>query len=82
MHVISIPGQQGEILLSCRGLTRAVDKHLLWSGLDFDVCRGDVLFVRGPSGVGKTLLLRTLACLDPVEVSGQMGLGRVANQGC
>jgi ABC-type uncharacterized transport system fused permease/ATPase subunit len=61
----------GEVLLSAINLSRAVNnkQHVLWRGISFDVCRGDIMFVRGPSGVGKTLLLRTLACLDPVEVS-------------
>jgi ABC-type iron transport system FetAB ATPase subunit len=29
---------------------------------------GEIWFLRGPSGVGKTLLLRAVACLDPLEV--------------
>lgn len=71
----------GEVLLSARDLIRSLDKHILWSGISFDVHRGDILFLRGPSGVGKTLLLRTLACLDPVEV-GRYGLdGSTAGRG-
>ena len=35
--------------------------------LDFSVDRGQILFVTGPSGAGKTLLLRALADLDPHE---------------
>lgn len=58
-----------EVLLAARDLARTLDKHMLWRDISFEICRGDILFVRGPSGVGKTLLLRTLACLDPIEVS-------------
>ena len=36
--------------------------------ISFSVRRGDILFVRGPSGVGKSLLLRALAYLDPIQV--------------
>lgn len=64
--------RQGEVLLSVRNLCRSVDKQqLLWRGITFDICKGDILFVRGPSGVGKTLLLRTLSSLDPIE-GGQL----------
>lgn len=59
------------MLLSVRNLSRAVEKQPLWRGISFDICRGDVWFLRGPSGVGKTLLLRSLSCLDPVE-GGQL----------
>lgn len=37
------------------------------AAVSFTVTTGDILFVRGPSGVGKTLLLRSLALLDPVQ---------------
>jgi ABC-type iron transport system FetAB ATPase subunit len=41
--------------------------HSLWRDISFSLEKGDVLFVSGPSGVGKTLLLRALALLDPLE---------------
>lgn len=37
------------------------------------VSTGEVLFIKGPSGVGKTLLLRSLAALDPFD-SGTLSL--------
>jgi ABC-type iron transport system FetAB ATPase subunit len=42
----------------------------LWRDISFSLEGGDILFVRGPSGVGKTLLLRALALLDPLEGGG------------
>lgn len=74
------PNLPHEVLLSVHSLSRTVDnqqssgqKTTVWRGISFDVCRGDIMFLRGPSGVGKTLLLRTLACLDPVEVRQVLG---------
>ena len=45
------------------------------SAVSFDVADGECVVVRGPSGAGKTLLLRALADLDPndgsVELDGE-----------
>lgn len=45
------------------------ENHLrvLFKDLSFNVNEGDVLLVSGPSGTGKTLLLRTLAGLSPAQ---------------
>ena len=58
-------------ILQVRNLKRVVDGRVILTGLNFSVqYPGDVLFIRGASGVGKSLLLRVLACLDPLEVLG------------
>ena len=57
------------MLLEATRITRFVGDREILSGLTFQLQPEDVLFVRGPSGVGKTLLLRALACLDPLQVS-------------
>jgi putative ATP-binding cassette transporter len=44
---------------------RAPDGRILVAGLDLAVDAGDALLVRGPSGVGKTVLLQSLAGLWP-----------------
>jgi phosphate-transporting ATPase len=49
-------------LLSVRGLARPGLQPVA-----FDLAEGECLAVRGPSGAGKTLLLRALADLDPNE---------------
>lgn len=58
-------------LLEVVGLSRTLKgaPTPLWEGISFSLLPGDALFVRGPSGIGKTLLLRSLALLDPAEAS-------------
>lgn len=55
-------------LLEVSGLRRLVAERVILADVGFALGRGDILFVRGPSGVGKTLLLRALACLDQFQV--------------
>ncbi|KAF8057645.1 FUM1 [Scenedesmus sp. PABB004] len=55
---------------------RSVAGRQLWGGISLDVHPGEVWFLRGPSGVGKTLLLRALACLDPLEAGELLLEGR------
>lgn len=54
-------------LVSLHDAGRRVDGRWLWRGLDLDLRPGDRLAVRGPSGAGKTVLLRALAGLDTLE---------------
>ncbi|EFJ52029.1 hypothetical protein VOLCADRAFT_72992, partial [Volvox carteri f. nagariensis] len=51
-------------LLEVRNLRRDVAERNILSNISFVLEPGEILFVRGPSGVGKSLLLRALACLD------------------
>lgn len=50
-----------------RNLRRTIDGRTLFAGLSFQLEAGQTLVVQGPSGAGKTLLLRQLAGLDPLE---------------
>ncbi len=52
--------------LVVHNLRKTINGSVIISGLNFTVRAGEILFIRGPSGVGKTLLLRSLAYLDPV----------------
>ena len=54
-------------LVSLRKAGRRVGERWVWRGLDVDVEPGDRLAIRGPSGAGKTLLLRALAGLDALD---------------
>ena len=54
-------------LLSGEGLGRRVRGGWIWRGLDVALSAGDRAALVGPSGTGKSLLLRTLCGLDHPE---------------
>lgn len=66
----------GDIAIRVRGLKTAYDEHVVHEHLDLDVRQGEVLGVIGPSGTGKSVLLRAIVGLKipsagTVEVFGQ-----------
>jgi putative ABC transport system ATP-binding protein len=54
-------------LLQIEDLARQLEGRSLWHGIGFALHAGDRLGLVGPSGAGKTLLLRQLALLDPLQ---------------
>ena len=58
-------------MLTVRGLTRPG-----LGPIDFDIAAGECVVLAGPSGAGKTLLLRALADLDPA--AGRITLNGIA----
>jgi NitT/TauT family transport system ATP-binding protein len=70
----------GDLVFCCRGVSVALPlrqgvRHVL-DDISFEVRRGEILTVVGPSGTGKTTLLRVLGGLTPptsgtVEVNGR-----------
>ena len=60
---------------------RAVDVRrggrVIVRGLDLDAERGELVALMGPSGAGKTTVLRAIAGLDPIE-AGQIDVDDVA----
>ena len=64
----SCPGFMSAIL-EVHDLKRVVGDRTILTDINFSVRAGEILFIRGPSGVGKSLLLRALAYLDPIQVA-------------
>ena len=63
-------------LLRVEGLGCRVGNRVLWEGVDFDLDGQDRLAIEAPSGSGKTLLLRSLAVLDPLQQGRLLLRGR------
>ncbi len=55
--------QQG-VRVTVRGLRRSFDGHPVLKGLNFEVQRGEVFVVMGPSGSGKSVLLKHIIGLE------------------
>lgn len=58
---------QSAPLLSVENLSRKLSLRWLWRGVSFELPRGSCVGLIGASGTGKTLLLRALVGLDPVD---------------
>jgi ABC-type polar amino acid transport system ATPase subunit len=54
-------------VLSIRGLRLARDGREILRGIDLDVAPGELCALMGPSGVGKTTILRTVAALQSFD---------------
>jgi ABC-type lipoprotein export system ATPase subunit len=70
------PQVTGKPVVSARGLCVVRDQRVLLSDLDIDVEPGRLTVVQGPSGTGKTTLLRLLTGLErpddgSVQLAGQ-----------
>ena len=63
-----------EVTLAARGLGHAYGGREVLAGIDFEVRHGEFVCIVGPSGVGKTTLLRCLAGLQRSS-AGTVSLG-------
>lgn len=58
-------------LLTVAGLSRQIQNRWIWQNVSFEIFQGDRIAIVGRSGTGKSLLLRSLAGLDPIQ-AGQI----------
>lgn len=81
--VAPVAGPDPEPLLRGRRLGRrpggGSDAAWIWRGLELSLAPGDLVAVRGATGAGKSLLLRALAQLDPLDEGELTLLGRHAD---
>src|SRR6266480_2617408 len=63
MNAATSTQQQG-VRVTVRGLRRSYDGHPVLKGLNFEVERGEVFVVMGPSGSGKSVLLKHIIGLE------------------
>jgi len=57
----------GETLLRATGLGRRIADAWIWRGVEVELKAGESLAILGPTGAGKSLLLRCLAGLDAAD---------------
>ena len=56
-----------DIVISVRGLSKSFGKTKVLNNINFDVYRGETIAIIGPSGVGKSTMLRCLINLEKAE---------------
>jgi phospholipid/cholesterol/gamma-HCH transport system ATP-binding protein len=61
------PPKGGNPLIAYRGVKKAFGKNVVYDGLDLEVRKGENLCIIGPSGVGKSVMLKLLTGLLPVD---------------
>ena len=67
--------------LQLRAVSRRVGDVQILDGVTLDVARGGVVGIIGPSGSGKSSLLRVVAGLDPLSAGSVLVEGRTARPG-
>ena len=65
-----------EVLIRVRGLAKSFGGQEIWSSLDLDVYRGEILAIVGGSGQGKSVLLRVITGLVTPEAGEVELFGR------
>jgi phospholipid/cholesterol/gamma-HCH transport system ATP-binding protein len=73
---MTVPAAPSEPLVRIRGLTTVLNGKIIFDALDLDIPRGKVTAVMGPSGTGKTTLLKHITG----QMRGDAGQVRVDGQ--
>ncbi|MCP3698254.1 MAG: ABC transporter ATP-binding protein [Aliivibrio sp.] len=63
-------------IISVNQLSISTPSKVLFKGIDFDVSRGELLAVMGPSGIGKSMLVRAISGFtsESIQVKGNITL--------
>ena len=61
------PPKGGNPLIVYRGVKKAFGKQVVYDGLDLEIRKGETLCIIGPSGVGKSVMLKLLTGLLPAD---------------
>ena len=59
------PAPAGDVVIALRGVSIGYGTRAIVEGIDLDVRRGEILFIGGGSGCGKTTLLASMNTLRP-----------------
>src|ERR1700727_2437335 len=70
------PLNQSAAIIEIRNLSYAVNGRPIFAGLDMDVPRGRITAVMGPSGTGKTTLLRLITGQVLADSGSIVGAGQ------
>jgi ABC-type polar amino acid transport system ATPase subunit len=54
-------------MIECQSISKRLGDRLVWANLSLQVQKGEALVLCGPSGVGKTTLLRAINGLEPLD---------------
>ena len=53
-----------ECIIKVENMTKSFGKDLVLSGINTEICKGDIIAIIGPSGCGKSTFIRTLNLLE------------------
>ncbi|ACK64605.1 ABC transporter related [Rippkaea orientalis PCC 8801] len=74
-----------EPLIELKGVSKAFGNHVILDGIDLTIYRGEALVIIGPSGTGKSTILRLIAGLIPLDggeiyIKGQRRQGLIDDE--
>lgn len=61
------PPRSGQVVMKLEDLHKSYDEHQVFSGIDYEIERGDKIAIVGPNGAGKSTLIRILAGNEPFQ---------------
>ena len=75
------PGPRlGDVVVECKGVTKAYGDHVLVESLTFDLPPGGIVGVIGPNGAGKTTLLKMIIGAEQAD-AGTIRIGETVKLG-